>query len=142
MDVASMSTQLPMVLIIVLRPDPVQDPGSRFWSGHRVGRVSFFFLNQNDVILIKKTKKNKSQRVCNQVLTGSSGQLARSARSHRVFPSSIFSSTRPSSSPGSAGSWIDPPGRVSKLWFLRGESKSADGLIVVSINPLGWMRVI
>jgi hypothetical protein len=30
MDVASMSTQLPMVLIIVLRPDPVQDPGSGF----------------------------------------------------------------------------------------------------------------
>jgi hypothetical protein len=55
---------------IVFRPGPVQGPG------HRVARVnSFFFLNQNDVVLVKK--QNKSQRVATGFLTrstGSSGQ--------------------------------------------------------------------
>jgi hypothetical protein len=90
----------------VLRPGPVQGSGSGFWPGLRVwpGRPGQFFKkkNQNDVVLVKK---NKSQRVCHRVLTGSAG-------SHRVFPSPVFSSTRPGSSPGSAGSRVDPPGRA------------------------------
>jgi len=51
------------------------------------------FVNQNDFILVK----NKSQRVCNWVLTGSTGspgQPVGSAESHRVFPFPVFSSTR------------------------------------------------
>jgi hypothetical protein len=38
------------------------------------------------------------------------GQPAGSSGSRRVFPSPIFSSTRPGFSPGSAESWVDPPG--------------------------------
>ena len=76
---------------IVLRPGPmagpVRGPGFGFWRDHRVGRVNSLFLkkNQNDVILVKK--ENKSQQVCNRV--------------SRVFPSPVFSSTRPGSSPRS-----------------------------------------
>jgi hypothetical protein len=58
--------------IIVLRPGPVADlvqgPGSGFWQGHRVGRVSFFFKSKQ-----RYSSKKKSQRVCNRVLTGSPG---------------------------------------------------------------------
>jgi hypothetical protein len=48
---------------IVFRLDPVQGPSLGFWPGHQVARVnSFFFLNQNDVVLVKnKTKVNGSQ---------------------------------------------------------------------------------
>jgi len=54
-----------LVFIIVFRPGlvavPVQDPGSGFWPG-RPGQFSFFFLNQNDVVLVnKKTKVNGLQ---------------------------------------------------------------------------------
>ena len=62
---------------ILLRPGlvagPVQDPGSRFWPGHRVltgspdWPGSSFFSNQNDIVLVKK---KKNQRVCNRVLIG------------------------------------------------------------------------
>jgi hypothetical protein len=93
----------------------VRVPGSKFWPGHRVLVESVLvFLNQNDVILVKKKKKNKSQQVCNRVLTGSCwvNRVARSAGSHRVFPSPVFSSTRPGSSLGSAGSRVGPPGRA------------------------------
>ena len=42
---------------IVFRPDPVANPGSRFWPGHQVTWINFFFLkNQNDVVLVKKQK--------------------------------------------------------------------------------------
>ena len=94
------------MIVIVLRlgpvAGPVQSPGSGFWPGQ-----FFFFKNQNDAVLVKqKTKKNKSQRVCNRVLLG---QPAGSVRSHRVFSSPVFSSTRPDSSPGS---WVDLSGRA------------------------------
>jgi hypothetical protein len=70
----------------------------------RVGRVNFYFKKfQKDVVLVKK--KNKSQRVATGFLTGSAG-------SYRVMAYAIFSSTRPGSSPGSAGSRVDPPGRA------------------------------
>jgi hypothetical protein len=60
----------------------------------------------------EKQKKNKSQRV-----TTGSCRVNRVAGSHRVFPSSIFSSTRPGFDPGSAESRVDQhgPDRVSKL---------------------------
>jgi hypothetical protein len=50
---------------IVFRPDPVQGPSSGFWPGHWIARVDSFFLNQNDVVLVKK----KSQRVVTGFLT-------------------------------------------------------------------------
>ena len=49
--------------------DLAQDPGHRFYPGHRVirsfGLTPFFFINQNDIILVKK--KVNSQRVYNRV---------------------------------------------------------------------------
>ena len=50
--------------IIVLRPSlvvgPVQGPGSGFWPSHQVGRVSsFFVLNLNNIVLVKKKIKKK-----------------------------------------------------------------------------------
>jgi len=60
----------------VLRPGPVQGSGFRFWPGHQVwpGRPGQFFKkNQNDVVLVKKNKKNKSQWVCHRVLPGQPG---------------------------------------------------------------------
>ena len=35
---------------------PVQGLDSRFWLSHRIVRVNSFFLNQNDVVLVKKKK--------------------------------------------------------------------------------------
>ena len=93
-------------LTIVLRPSP----GSGFWLGHRVGRVNSFFKkkNQNDVVLVKKNKTKKKQKSTGLQpglagLTGSPGQLAGSARSHRVFSSLVFSSTSPVPTPGRPG---------------------------------------
>jgi hypothetical protein len=60
------------------------------------GRPGQFFLNQNNVILVKK-KKTKINGLQLGFLLG----LARSAESHRVFSSLIFSSTRPGFNPGS-----------------------------------------
>jgi hypothetical protein len=52
--------------IIVLRPGPVADlvqgPGSGFWQGHRVGRVSFFF---------KSKQRYSSKKKVNGFATGS-----------------------------------------------------------------------
>ena len=45
---------------IVFRPGPIQGLGSGFWPDHRVARINFF-LNQNDVILVKKIKVNGLQ---------------------------------------------------------------------------------
>jgi hypothetical protein len=80
------------------------------WSGLRPGsrvltELIFFKKNQNDVVLVKK---NKNQRVATGFLIGS----CQVVKSLRVFPSTIFSSTRPGSSPGSAGSRVDPPGQT------------------------------
>jgi hypothetical protein len=62
------------------------------------------FLNENDVILVKK---HKNQRVATEFLIELPSQLAGLAGSHRVFSFSVFSSTRPDFSPGSAESRID-----------------------------------
>ena len=65
-------------------------PGSRPKSRVLTGSPDqFFFLNQNNVVLVKN--KNKNQQVATGFLTGS----------RRIFPSPIFSSTRPGSSPES-----------------------------------------
>jgi len=82
---------------------PGSRPGFRVLIGSPGRSGQFFFLNQNDVVLVKQ-KKNKSQRVCNRILPG---QAAGSVRSHRVFSSPVFSSTRPGFS---LGSWVDPSG--------------------------------
>jgi hypothetical protein len=96
--------------VIVFKPGPVAGPVqgscSRFWSGHPVARVNPYFLkNQNDVILVKK---NKSQRVATGFLTG----FCRVTGSHWVMTFPIFSATRPGSSPRSARSRVDLPGRA------------------------------
>ena len=78
-------------------------PGPEFWPAHQVLIRSpgcpdqIFFLNQNNVILVKK-KKQKS--------TGSPG--------HAGFFLFLFFSTQPDSSPESR---VAPLGRVSKLWM-------------------------
>jgi len=95
--------------IVLLRPvqvaGSVRDPGSRFWPGHWVDRVSSFFLNQNGVVLVKKKQKSAGLQLgLDWVLPG---QPAGSAGSHHVFSSPIFSSTWPDSSPGSTR-WAGP----------------------------------
>jgi hypothetical protein len=105
------------LFFIVLRPclvaGPVQGPGSRFWLGHQVltGSPGQFFFFKSKRRRFSKKKKTK----VNRFATGSWPGLA---RSHRVFPSPIFSSTRPGSSPGLAGSQVDPRDRVSELYFF------------------------
>jgi hypothetical protein len=49
------------------------------------------FVNQNDVILVKKQKSTGLQPGFDRVLPG---QPVGSAGSHRVFPLPVFSSTR------------------------------------------------
>ena len=52
----------------------VQGSDSEFWSGHRIAWVKFFFLNQNDVVLVKKKKKSTGcNRVFDRVLPGQPG---------------------------------------------------------------------
>jgi len=95
---------------------PVQNPGSKFWSGHRVltgsvGSISILKKIQNGVVLVtKKTKVNGLQPGFWPGFVGSPGQPAGSAGSHRVMAYAIFSSTRSDSSPRSVGSRVDPPG--------------------------------
>jgi hypothetical protein len=89
-------------LIIVFRPSLVQGLGSRFWSGHRFVWVNFFKSKQR--CFSKKTKVNGCNQVFDRVLPGH--------RVNRVFPSSIFSSTRSGSSLWSAGFQVDPPGQT------------------------------
>jgi hypothetical protein len=81
----------------------------RVSSFDQVVQVNFFFLNQNDVVLVKK---NKSQRVATEFLTGSFRVAESTRQVNRVFPFSIFFSIRPGSSPWSAGFLDDPPGRA------------------------------
>jgi len=46
---------------------PVQDPGSGFWPGHRVGPVNPYLKKiQNNIVLVKKQKSTG----CNRVLQG------------------------------------------------------------------------
>jgi hypothetical protein len=78
-----------IVLTIVFRPGPVAGPGSRFWPGYRIIRVNFFIL-----------KKSKRCRFSKKKSTGYNRVFDRVARSHQVFPSSVFSLTWPDSSPG------------------------------------------
>ena len=73
----------------------------------------FFFLNQNDFVLVKKKKSTCCNQVFNWVLPG------RVAESHRVFPFPIFSSTWPGSGPGSARSWVNQAGRVGFQNYMK-----------------------
>jgi hypothetical protein len=92
----------------------VQDPGYRFWSGHWVTRVNSFFLNQNDVILVKKQKSTGCNRVFDRVLLGQSGHRVNWITPGFSFPYYFFNPARfQPRVPGQlAGS-----GRVSKLCF-------------------------
>jgi hypothetical protein len=93
------------------RPGGRPGPRSRFRVlTESPGRPSQFFLkkkNQNDAILVKNKNVNRLQSGFWPGLIGSTRQTT---RSHRVFSSPIFSSTRSGFSSGSAGSQVDPPG--------------------------------
>ena len=96
---------------IVFKPGPVaglvQGLGSGFWPGHLVGRVNLYFKKNS-----KRCRFSKKKTV-NGLQPGFwPGQPARSARSYRVMAYPIFSSTRPGSNPGLAGSRIDSPDRA------------------------------
>jgi hypothetical protein len=72
---------------------PVQGPGSGFWPGHRVwpGRPGqFFFLKKKSKRCRFSKKKNKSQRVCHRVLTGSCRVTGSTRRVSRVTPGFSF----------------------------------------------------
>ena len=85
-------------------------PGSRpgFWiltgllGFDQVARVNFF---------LKKKQKSMgyNHQVFDRILSG------QSTRSHQVFPSIIFYSTRSDSYPESVGSWVNSSSRVLKL---------------------------
>jgi len=101
-------------LTIVLRPGPVQGPGSGFWPGHQVGRVnSFYFLNQNNVVLVKK----KSQRVYNRVLLGHT----------RFFLPLFFLQPGPVPTPGRSG-----PGSTPRAGFQNYGSN-------ITVNSRVWV---
>ena len=87
-------------------------PGFRVLTGSsgRSSQLYFFWKNQNDVVLVKK--KSTGLRPGLVGSTESPDQPDGSAGSHRVFPSFIFSSTRPGSSLGLARSRVDPQGRA------------------------------
>jgi hypothetical protein len=87
---------------IVFKPGPVQGPGSGFWPGQSL----FLKKIQNGVVLVKKK--------INGLQPGFVGSTESPGYDFFYF----LSSTRPGSSPGSAGSRVDPPIRVSKLCKL------------------------
>jgi hypothetical protein len=89
-------------------------PGFRVLTGSL--RSILFFLNYNNVVLVKT--KNISQRVATEFLTGS----------HRVFPSSIFSSIRSGSNPKSR---VDLSGRVGFQNYGQTQIKSKYKIILV-----------
>jgi len=89
-----------------LVPGPVQDSCSRFWPGHQISRVNFYFKKiQNDVVLIK-IKVYELQP-----------GFAESAGSHRIMSFSIFSSTRPGFSFKLTRFWINPPAEFQNYSF-------------------------
>ena len=78
---------------------------SKFWSGHWV------LTRSSRSIFFKKSKRHRFSKKKIQKSTGCNRVF------NRVFPPLVFSSTRPGSNPGSAGTRVDLPGRVLKLWF-------------------------
>ena len=72
-----------LLCTIVFRPGPIQGLGSGFWPDHRVARINFFLKSKRCYF----SKKNKSQLVATEFLTGSSGQPT---GSHWVFSSPVF----------------------------------------------------
>ena len=83
---------------------PVQDPGSGFWPGHRVGPVNPYLKKiQNNIVLVKKTKVNGLQ----PGFAGSPGRSGHTGSWLFLF----FHQPGPIPAPGR------PPGRVSKLWL-------------------------
>jgi hypothetical protein len=88
------------------RPSP--RPGFRVLTGSLGRSGQFFFINQNNIVLVKKQKQKLTgcNRVFDWFLPG------QPAGPHRVFYSFIFSSIRPNSSPGSIGSRVNPSSRA------------------------------
>jgi hypothetical protein len=94
---------------IVLRPGPVagpvQGPGSRFWSGHRVLTGSpdrpgqLFFFKSKRRRFSKKTKKIKVNGFATGFWSGFTGL----ARSHRIFFSLVFFQSGPVPAPDRSG---------------------------------------
>jgi hypothetical protein len=100
---------------------PIQDPGSGFFSGHRVVRV--IFLNQNNVVLIIQ----KSQRIATRFLTGSCrvNHILPGQPSHRVnrvtpgfsSPYFFFNPARFQSRVGRIPGWPAGPGFKTIVWW-------------------------
>jgi len=67
------------------------------------------FLNQNEVVLVKKQKSTGRNLVFDRVLPGQPSQPSQPVR---FLSSSIVFSTRPGSSLESTKSWINPLGRA------------------------------
>ena len=77
------------------------------------------------------SKKKKNSTGCNRVLPG------QPAGSHRVMNFPIFSSTWPNSSFGLVGSWIDPPGWVSKLYIYQNKHPTNFLVFLITKHPQG-----
>ena len=96
---AAIAKTISFLLCIVFRP-------ARWaaWFNVRIPSFDRVTGSSGSIFFLKSkrrcfSKKKKNQRVATKFLTGS----CRVNRAHRVFSSPIFSSTRPGSSPGSAG---------------------------------------
>jgi len=97
---------------MVLRPGPVQGPGSGFWPGHRV---------------IESVLFKKSQRVCNRVLSGQPGRRVTLGFS---FPCFFFNPARVQPQvPGRPAM----PDRVSKLWLSTLAVDSVDDAYLINV---------
>jgi hypothetical protein len=91
-------------IYIVLRLGPIQGSGFRFWLSHRVSSV---FLNQNDVVLVKKQKSTGLQPDLDQGFPGYSG---RQVTSSFFFPCFFFNPAQFQSR--LAKSWVNQLGRA------------------------------
>ena len=94
-----------VIATIVLRHGLVQGSGSWFWPDQ-------FFFKSKRRRFSKKNKKNKSQLICNRVLTGSCRVNPPGQPGHiGFFLPSFFLQLGPVPVPG-PGSRVDPPGQA------------------------------
>jgi hypothetical protein len=125
-----------LIPAIVFMPGSVQGPGSRFWSGHRVGQVNSLFLNQNDVVWIKKQKLTGCNRVFDRVLPG---HWVNRVTPGFSLPYFFFNPARFQLRVGRVPSWPVGPSRVSKLCFLL--CCIVKNSLILSLNPVQWFKL-
>jgi len=91
------------------RSDPIQNLDFKFWPDYRVLTRS---PDRSGELFKKKSKRrrfSKKNQKINELQPGLAGSSGQPTGLHRVFPSFIFSSTRPDSS---SGSQVNPPSRA------------------------------